>query len=416
MSNGTVVIVEPVSTGSLLAPLVDKRGFDPVALRACQTLSAEFSNSFRPKDFRQIFGSTKQLRDWLSDNHVAVSAVIAGSETGVREADRLAEVIGAAGNPAATSSLRRDKDDMQAALKAQGLPHIPTYTFSSAVDGRALMQTLSEGAYVLKPSNGGATEGVLFFDTIAELKAAVDAIDWNTINCIGEEIETYLVQPFLRGVEYAIDIVVSQGTYAVSSIAEYDKISANGSKFVYRSLRLLDPKDPKYGPLIAYAEECLAALEVAIGPAHIEIMDTTETGPVLIEVGARLHGGIAPQLISHCYEPDLLTLTLDSYLSPAHVDTATMVANGRIAFAVATRNGVFTGLSERDLDGIRDLQSYRGLKVLVEQGAAFTPTVDLLTCPAIAWFSHPDPQKIEADDAVFRDIMAKHFGDSPASA
>ncbi len=39
--------------------------------------------------------------------------------------------------------------------------------------------------------------------------------------------------------------------------------------------------------------------------AHLEIMQTAR-GPVIIEVGACLHGGIASTLFAHCYEDDLL--------------------------------------------------------------------------------------------------------------
>lgn len=55
------------------------------------------------------------------------------------------------------------------------------------------------------------------------------------------------------------------------------------------------------------------------GPAHLEIMDTPR-GPVLVEIGARLPGGL-PSIAAKAAGPEFsqLELALDSYVNPAKI-------------------------------------------------------------------------------------------------
>ena len=406
-----VVIVDPFSTGALLAPKLKLQGYRCIAVISNELVSPALQKSYNADDFEHTFRSDSDFLQWLSENKVTVSAVMAGSEVGVAMADRLANQLGTVGNPVETTDVRRNKYSMQAALAKHHLAHIQTWELQSNSDAHRLIPEIDEGAYVLKPANSAATEGVMFVDTKSQLAEKISLIKWGATNCLGEVVSTYLMQPFLSGPEYVVDMVAIDGDYIISSLAVYNKVHCNGSKFVYQGLHLLNPESPKYQHLIAYARQCAHALDIQIGPIHMEIIDTAK-GPVMIEAGARMHGGIAPLLIRDCYSPDLLSLSIDCFLERKNIAHPTQKAEGRIAFVIATQQGRYSGISDEDQAAILSLKSYRGHDIWQAVGSNFTLTTDLLSCPALCWFASTDSEQLNHDEVVFRSIMAKYFGDN----
>ena len=407
-----VVIVDPFSTGALLAPEIQALGYACVAVISNDQVSPALRKSFNADDFEHTFHSAEDCQRWVHDSGATIAAVMAGSEVGVALADRLASELGTWGNSVLTTDHRRNKQAMQAALAKHGLAHINTWAVQSDGEARALVQTLDEGAYVLKPANSAATEGVMFADTRAELLERLDDIKWGATNCLGEVVSTYLVQEFLSGPEYVIDMVSVDGDCIISSLAVYDKVHCNGSRFVYNGLHLLNPDDLQYSALTSYARDCAQALGIQVGPIHMEVIDTPR-GPIMIEAGARLHGGIAPRLIRDCYSPDLLSLTVDCYLDRTQITHPVQKAEGRIVFVIAHQHGEYPGISASDDAAIRALPSYRGHDIWQAVGSSYEPTTDLLSCPALCWFASDDAEQLSRDEQAFRSIMARYFGDKP---
>lgn len=56
-------------------------------------------------------------------------------------------------------------------------------------------------------------------------------------------------------------------------------------------MRLRPSNTPLGKELKKYADKVLNALGIRQGPSHMEIMYNNQTGPCLVEVGARCHGG-----------------------------------------------------------------------------------------------------------------------------
>ena len=105
--------------------------------------------------------------------------------------------------------------------------------------------------------------------------------------------------------------------YKVVAIWEYDKRSVNGANFVYFGMRLRSAAGPKEQMLIAYAAQVVVALGILHGPSHMEVM-LGPTGPCLVEVGSRCHGGEASWLpvVQECLGYSMLDATLNCYLRP----------------------------------------------------------------------------------------------------
>jgi hypothetical protein len=58
--------------------------------------------------------------------------------------------------------------------------------------------------------------------------------------------------------------------------------------------RFVPREDPRFDQIAAFACGVLEALEIRHGPAHTELM-MTDTGPALIETGARPQGSASVQ-------------------------------------------------------------------------------------------------------------------------
>jgi biotin carboxylase len=398
-----IVIVDPFSTGALYAPIFRQRGYRCLAARSSASTPKHFASGFQPESFVEgrLFDIDEAVA-YAGEQHIA--GVVTGCEMAVAATDALAARLKLVGNSAGTSVRRREKYAMQEALREAGLRHIPSIFVKRKEDIAAVTAALTGIAYVVKPLNSAGTEGVRFCQGREGARAALEGAAWGAVNDLGEINQGFLVQPFVEGREYVVDMVAHAEGYTVASLCLYDKTRCNGSDFVYAGLDVLDPCDPQYAALISYAIEAAQALKIVIGPIHMELL-WNDQGPVMIEAGARLHGGIAPALFNDCYLPTLLDLAVDAYIGrPILTQQCERIRYGRIVFLINDRAHPYQGVAEASEALLRQLPSYRGHKIFHVPGEVLPLTIDLATCPGIVWFAHHDAQQLGKDELVCREL------------
>lgn len=404
----TVLIVDPFSTGKLYAPLLNAQGIRCIAVISTRTLPSHFSNDLVTENFHEVFYWEESLLITLEA--LSPCAVIAGCETAIYLTDYLTEILEIPGNSRLTSDLRRNKFSMQQALKKHGLANIASQLLSSPTRIEEVVATLDEDAtYVVKPLNSAATEGVVFAAGKEAVRAALNEAAWQQTNDLGEVNLGFIVQPFVRGPEYVVDMVAFNGEYIVATVCKYTKIHKNGSPFVYESLDTLDPQSPELQPLTDYAREAANALGIRIGPIHMEII-WSDHGPVMIEAGGRLHGGIAPLLFQQVYQPDLLSLAIDSYLARARpkADAVTEISHGRIGFFCSDERRTFRTPSPLALQSVTQDVAYGGHRYFLKPGDSTPVTIDFATCPGLFWLQHPSPDQLDTSTALLRRELWSH--------
>lgn len=400
-----IIIVDPFSSGTLYAPKFANLGYACVAVRSSPHISARFARGFQPADFIEgkLFDIDEALTHFGSAHAIAV---VAGCEMAVASTDALAQRLGLHGNPTDSTVLRRNKYPMQRALAAAGLRHIPSLFIRSSEQIDSVTANLEEIAYVVKPVNSASTDGVRFAKGRDGVRQALRKSAWSQVNDLGEINQGFVVQPFIEGPEYVVDLVAHAGGYTVASVCSYNKVECNGSRFVYAGLEVLDPQDPQFTSLLDYARQAAAALRLRVGPLHMELI-WSEGGPVMIEAGARMHGGVAPALFNDCYSPNLLDLAVSASLGWT-IDTHLVQRrqHGRIVFLIAREKGMHPGLLPEVAARLQQLRSYRGHRAFITQGEPIVPTVDLATCPGIVWLASPDPKQLADDDKYCRTLAA----------
>ena len=114
-----------------------------------------------------------------------------------------------------------------------------------------------------------------------EPQVVIDAIDSVADKAV-------LVQEYLEGQEYVVDMVSRDGVHKVVAIWAYDRRPANGAGFVCFGQRLLTMQEDEHlEQLVNYQKKVVDALGIRNGPTHGEVK-WFQGEPVLVEVGARL--------------------------------------------------------------------------------------------------------------------------------
>lgn len=405
MAKNRVIIVDPFSTGALLAPELENKGYQCLAVISSNNIPSRFTNSYNGAGFadKNLYGAV-EVKEIVKKNEVL--AVIAGAETGVYCAEELAYHYRVKSNNHTTTDWRRKKSAMQERIKHLNLQYIESKKINKE---NCYIEDLSSiNGYVIKPDGSCMTDGVFFFDSKEKAKKWIANIDWEAKNAIGEKNEHFLVQEKLNGDEYIVDLVINYEDAKVCALCRYKKGLHNSSHFVYESLEVLDVNDKNYENIIKYAIDCAGALGVEFGLAHIEIMNTYK-GPILIELGARLHGGIAPSVFESCYHPGLLTSAINLIAENFNIEPCQLVKKGRIVFLINEVENLLVNNLEVVKAKISSLAFVKHIKFFCSEGAVLSLTTDLSNCPGIVSIIANGESELDNIEFKIRDYF-KHIG------
>mmetsp|Transcript_8797 Transcript_8797/g.13163 ORF Transcript_8797/g.13163 Transcript_8797/m.13163 type:complete len:979 (-) Transcript_8797:119-3055(-) len=427
---GAVVIVDPFSTGANLAAMAASMGYriilvfseidSPVAALVAEgtnlkpMLLVQHNSKDRDQD-RAIKETLAAIdsQEGAIGGKSPVLAILPGAETGVELAEKLATRYGTRGNGEMYTHLRRSKFSMQNAVRDAGLRAVTQALCRSEEDVRLFWASLvaaaggGEAKCVVKPNESAGTDSVYLCQSLVETLTAFNSIH-GQFNGLGQINDGALCQEYLLGTEFVIDGVSRDGVYKVTAVWEYDKRSANGANFVYFGMRLRSACGERERALVAYAEQVIQALHIVQGASHMEVI-MTSTGPCLVEVGSRCHGGEASWAVvaEECVGYTQIEATLNCYLRPDRFDALppapeTLLKQGAEVFMVSRQRGILTatpGLAE-----IRSMASFRRLGMLTQVGSPMVPTVDCFTRPGSVELVNALPADLEADCARIRQM------------
>ncbi|GAB4183941.1 MAG: ATP-grasp domain-containing protein [Wenzhouxiangellaceae bacterium] len=354
MLKGCVVIVEPEGAGVELAAtfrrynrpvVVLKRAAahdeDPVENEAT-TGDADLLIAVSPN--LDTAAVARQLRRY------APIAVAPGSERGVPLADELSQHLGLATNEVGLRAARYDKYAMARAAADAGL-RIPWQAcIASDEDLQQLLSTDVHWPVVIKPVASMGSEGVTLCADATALLTAFRRLRAQT-NRLGRMNQKCLVQQWLQGTEYAIDTVSIDGRHRLCAIWRYRKTSDRILGLVpFTSKQLLPARGVDQKVLMAYARQLLGAVGISHGPAHMELL-IDEHGVQLMELGARLHGGVAAMdLARRCTGRSQTEICATAYVDPdtfiAGVDSAyELTQRGEIMLLLPAQDGLYADAS-----------------------------------------------------------------------
>jgi hypothetical protein len=257
-NDNVVIIVDPYSTGCLVAQEIAKRGCSLIALWTkdfSPVMKTHIPQSCGPLNYIAEIDQVGSLQETADaciqacGGKKRITACIAGGEAGVDLADCLSEHLGVCTNGTGIPN-RRDKKIQQELIRKVGLRSVRQAGGSKFEDVEAFLKS-EEYPLVLKPIESAGSDGVKLVTTFQEAKEHFELLMHSQM-VNGGECPAVLCQEFLRGKEYVVDCVSYQGKHKTMMVWVYDKRPENGSAFVYFGCVPVASDSPEAKILIPY--------------------------------------------------------------------------------------------------------------------------------------------------------------------
>lgn len=406
-----VAVVDGFSSGRHVVRELRKLGAECAHVRSSPRLSDYYEATFQPQDYAYDLGydpdpaaAAGRLRS------LGAEYVVPGTESGVELADVLAGLTGLPGNAPGLSGARRSKFLMSEALAQAGLDHPRSILVKSPEEaaawfadaapptGAGLGTAAGSQTVVVKPVDSAGSDRVRICRTAARAaEAAAEILSAN--NLFGHANETAVVQEFLEGPEFYVNTVTVDGRHHVVETWQYTKSRSPEGAPLFDFEEPVDPSRPEAKLLRAYVCSALTALGVRTGAAHSEVV-LTARGPVMIDPGARLGGGVLPQVSADLTGHSHASLLALSIVAPATFERVPLPLSwdDPVRYVSLINHGPGHSRTTQWSERIAGLPTAAAVAALPPDGAFLPRTTDLLTSPGFVYLT-AEPEESGADGA-----------------
>ncbi|MFE0699536.1 ATP-grasp domain-containing protein [Streptomyces sp. NPDC058872] len=405
-SDGPVVIVDPFSSGGMYAAAFKDAGVPVVAVLSGPDMPEVYRASFHPEDFPELIVFDGDLDAVVSRlRRLSPRCVLPGAESGVELADLLAEQITEdLANVPELREARRHKGEMAEAARRAGLPVIRQICTDDAAEVAAWIERegLTGRDLVVKPPKSASTDGVTRVrdDWREAFEAQLGRHNqWQIVN------DRMVVQEFVTGHEYVVDVFSHDGVHTVTDLCRYSKIDNGTHMAVYDAMEWVAPDAPEVAGLVDYTRRFLDSVGFRFGAAHVEVM-LTEDGPRLIELNARPHGGGQPRFCRAATGDSQIDRAV-RYVTGGELPEHYELLNPTlVVFLISRAAGIVRNAA--CLQEIGKLATHYAHVIGIEDGDRLEVTKDLLNTLSLGFavLSGPDRKQIWADYEEVRRIEA----------
>lgn len=300
----------------------------------------------------------------------AVAGVTTTSEFYLEAVATLAAGLGLPGDPPTVSRACRDKSRTRAVLAAAGVPQPRFAVVRDPARARAAVAAVGLPC-VVKPVDDSGSLNVRVCDGTAEVERHIARVTAVRTNVRGQPTAgAALVEEYLAGEEFSVEMFGHSGGISCAGItatALTDPPYAVESGHLYPA-----PVDPRAATaVVGTVRRALRALGVRHGPSHTEVKLLPHGRVAIIEVNARLAGGMIPELVRLATGVDLVEQQVRAAVGwPVAVGTRPRGHAG-IRFLAAAGTGVLRGVH-----GVEDARSVPGVtevRVAKQPGAEVCP-------------------------------------------
>ncbi len=316
-----IVIVEAVSTGYNFVGDVIKRGYNPVLLEVKDD-TGEDTAELRRTSYEMLETKPEIIREDESYEKTLARikeldpvVVVAGSESGVPLATRLADDLGLPGNPAENIPQMTRKDMMHEALKKAGIRYIKGRKIKSVEEALEFCKENKFTDAVVKPLQSAASQGLFLCNNLSDVENAVNTL-LKMKDIFGRPITEVIIQERIRGTEYIVNTVSCNGVHKMNSMLRYKKQITPEGGYIYDYIETISRLESGHSEMVQYALKVADAIGIKYGMVHGEYV-IDKTGPVLIEVNCRPMGcSMTAEFLDSIYGQHETDTTLDCYLDP----------------------------------------------------------------------------------------------------
>lgn len=418
-----IVVVDCISSGQMYIDDIIEMGYRPLVIYTYFDVEhaqgwnsnlnnvrknvgdkADFIQLSKELDFEEFINQLKKYE---------IAAVVPGSESGVRFAEKLSKALGVKGNDPETTNLRRTKAGMYEALGRAGIRRIESEIVTTEEQVKKFWLDKGLKKAVLKFSEGAGTVGLKICDSLE------DCVEYfvrmhSMYNDIGSSDSPILMQEYIGGTEYIVNSLSIDGKHKITDVWRYEKIIDKDGILIYDTMILVDRLVPGMQELIQYDYKVLDAVEMKNGFCHTELK-VDEKGPVLIETNARIMGGnCTREYLDEIFGSHMTDITLKALLEPSFFQNFLLTPylprkSAMFKFAITPQDmkadlGPFFEL-------VKHLDSYREIVYFGKSGVQeYTRTIDLETCPFYIRLANADYGALKRDYELLRLMEERYYG------
>ncbi|WP_419735859.1 ATP-grasp domain-containing protein [Pseudomonas sp. COR18] len=327
--------------------------------------------------------------------------IIAGAESGVLLADLLNERLDLPyRNRFDRTKARRNKYEMIRCVAQAGLAAAQQCVVDSWVAAGDWIRGNGRFPVVIKPLESAGADGVAVCNDLEACEVAFRSL-LGKRNRLNSDNVQVLIQEYLVGVEYVVNMVSLRGRQLVTEVVRYRKQRLGCGSVIYDIDELVAPDDPAFQVLVGYTRDVVHCLGIENGPSHAEVM-LTGTGPKLVEIAARTDGILRPGVSEQTTGLGQIEATALSIAKPAEFERL-LVARTSYRLLQNTYNvsliNRLQGRFYRDefMKELRSLESFFEAVFYLEDGQPVATTRDVFSQPGTVYLVHPDPEVIRAD-------------------
>ncbi|MGE5828993.1 MAG: pyridoxal-phosphate dependent enzyme [Micromonosporaceae bacterium] len=307
------------------------------------------------------------------DEYRAVTGVATTSEFYLVPVAGQAARLGLPGNPPEAMANCRDKSRTRLVLREAGLPQ-PEFAIVRHIDDVPAAVAAARLPCVVKPADDSSSTNVLLCRSVEEAAAHAAKVLAIESNVRGQATaRTVLVEQYLPGPELSVEMFSVAGRATCIGVTA-KSVTEGGPYFV--EYQHIFPADlpPSMQPEVAQTvAKALTATGFAYGASHVEVKPT-EAGCAIVEINARLAGGMIPELVRLATGIDLLEQQLRAFAGlPVLLEPARSRYAG-VRFLLASEAGRLV-----DIDGVaaaRAMPHVESVTVTVGVGASVVPARD----------------------------------------
>ncbi|MGM1058997.1 ATP-grasp domain-containing protein [Saccharothrix sp. Mg75] len=299
-----LIFVESNTTGSGMLALgtAHRMGLRPVLLTGAPQRYAGLGGA--PADVVLCDTNSPDALAWTVAALGEVAGVTTTSEYFLPAVAGLVTRLGLRGNPPDAVTRCRDKARTRTALAAAGVGQ-PRFAVVRDPSEAAAAVAVTGLPSVVKPVDESGSQDVLLCGSVSEVRAHLGRVLARRVNARGQRTSgTALVEEYLDAPEYSVETFAVDGRTGIVGITAKQ---VGGSPYFVETGHcfpaVLPPGTARR--VVSEVTRALAVLGLRHGPAHTEVRVLPDRVAV-IEVNARLAGGMIPELVRLAGGADLL--------------------------------------------------------------------------------------------------------------
>ena len=353
-SKHTVLLVEPCYYGLGFLDAAYSRGYNIISVVASNDNPLRFGYEGKYNDLIVAdVRDPKAVIDAIehSKHKGTFDALIPSNDYVTDITAKVAEHFDMRRMPYLATLQARRKDLARAVYKEKGVP-TAKYGIANNLDSAQKIINIIGYPVIIKPSNCACSENVLFINNEDNLHQAIKVMGNFKVTMLDfVPHKDFLVEQFIKGPEFSVEIFVRNGEIKFASVTEKNK----GNLPYFTELSHVVPTSihtDKVDDLVNVAKQAVLALGFDNGAFHVETILSTE-GPIIVEVNGRPGGdNIAMELLPNAFGVNLFEHVIDYYLDLPTDIKPTKKLSSAVAYLAAKQDGYL-----KSVEGINDIKN-----------------------------------------------------------